>query len=388
AKQRASVRWLLSKAYNNRVPEILKDPFYRDHEGQDHLKPQIVVGLGNASIYCQVLSNIYSDPNYQSLNHWSILQTLSRKGVPLNESSDQPLTETVLIQTNPLRINAHMTVIEALMVLYAKEVASSGRISSALERISGCSVAPTVQHHEAALLNWISHVCGALKKRIDYELTANGGGGAAAVDEYGQRHQSPNVPPVRDFRELCDGVCLAYLISYYCPKLVPWHSVKFNHVPTITDSIHNILIVSNFSERSLPYTVFHMSPEDITYMRGSMKQNLVVLLADLFNLFEIHPAKCVCYPGMEQQSPDATGAGATNEHGIAHRRGFANQPTIAAIPDLRPGLDSPSSSSGGGGSGTSSGGNGGAGGVGCSSASGNGAINRPPFQGLALIYLL
>lgn len=33
----------------------------------------------------------------------------------------------------------------------------------------------------------------------------------------------------------------------------------------------------------------------------SMKQNLVVLLGDLFNLFEIHPAKCVAYPGMEQQ---------------------------------------------------------------------------------------
>lgn len=65
---------------------------------------QIVVGMGNASLYCQVLSNIYSDPNYQSLNHWSILQTLSRKGVQLNESSDLPLTETVLIQTNPLRI--------------------------------------------------------------------------------------------------------------------------------------------------------------------------------------------------------------------------------------------------------------------------------------------
>ncbi|XP_050097310.1 patronin isoform X20 [Anopheles aquasalis] len=369
AKQKASVKWLLSKAYNNRVPEILKDPFYRDHDGQDHLKPQIVVGLGNASIYCQVLSNIYSDPNYQSLNHWSILQTLSRKGVPVNESPDQPLTETVLIQTNPLRINAHMAVIESLMVLYAKEVASSGRICSALERISGRSSvsAPGVQHHEPALLSWISHVIGALKKRIDYEVAANGGSGA--VDEYGQRHQSPDVPPVRDFRELCDGVCLAYLISYYCPKLVPWHSVKFNHVPTIEDSIHNILIVSNFSERSLPYSVFHMSPEDITYMRGSMKPNLVVLLADLFNLFEIHPAKCVCYPGMEQQPTDTAGAGATNEHGIAHRRGFANQPTIAAIPDLRPGLDSPPGSSGG--SGTSSGGGGGNG-----SANGN----RAPFQ--------
>ncbi|XP_058840050.1 patronin-like [Topomyia yanbarensis] len=302
AKQRASVKWLLSKAYNNRVPEFLKDPFYRDHEGQDHLKPQIVVGLGNASIYCQVLSNIYSDPNYQSLNHWSILQTLSRKGVPMNESPDQPLTETVLIQTNPLRINAHMTVIEALMVLYAKEVASSGRISSALERISGRSGSQPVQHHEAALLSWVSHVCSALKRRIDYEVSNGGGAGSGlAVDEYGQRLQSPNIPPVRDIRELCDGVSLAYLISYYCPKLVPWPSVKFNHVPTIEDSIHNILIVSNFSERSLPYSVFHMTPEDITYMRGAMKQNLVVLLADLFNLFEIHPAKCVCYPGMEQQ---------------------------------------------------------------------------------------
>lgn len=109
AKQRASIRWLLSKAYNNRVPDQLRDPFYLDHDGNQHLKPQIVVGLGNASIYCQVLANVYSDPNYQSLNHWSILQTLSRKGVPILEerAGETPLTETVLIQTNPIRIVSH-----------------------------------------------------------------------------------------------------------------------------------------------------------------------------------------------------------------------------------------------------------------------------------------
>ena len=96
----------MSKAFNNRVPEQLRDPFYADHDGNQHLKPQIVVGLGNASIYCQVLANVYSDPNYQSLNHWSILQTLSRKGSPAMEqpAGEPPLTETVLIQTNPLRI--------------------------------------------------------------------------------------------------------------------------------------------------------------------------------------------------------------------------------------------------------------------------------------------
>lgn len=41
ARQRASAKWILSKAYNNRVPENLREPFYRDHEGQDHLKPQV-----------------------------------------------------------------------------------------------------------------------------------------------------------------------------------------------------------------------------------------------------------------------------------------------------------------------------------------------------------
>ena len=104
ARQRASVKWLLSKAFNNRVPDNLKEPFYRDHQNQERLKPQIVVDLGNATLYCQTLSNLYSDPNYQSLNHWSILQTLTRKGIPVAESPDMPLTETVLIQTNPLRI--------------------------------------------------------------------------------------------------------------------------------------------------------------------------------------------------------------------------------------------------------------------------------------------
>lgn len=33
-----------------------------------------------------------------------------------------------------------------------------------------------------------------------------------------------------------------------------------------------------------------------------MKQNLVVLLADIFNLFEIHPVQCVDYPEAETAS--------------------------------------------------------------------------------------
>ncbi|KAH8358239.1 hypothetical protein KR084_008859 [Drosophila pseudotakahashii] len=297
ARQRASVKWLLSKAFNNRVPDNLKEPFYRDHENQERLKPQIIVELGNATLYCQTLSNLYSDPNYQSMNHWSIIQTLARKGVPVAETSDMPITETVLIQTNPLRINAHMSVIESLMVLYAKEISSGDRVMAAIRRISGNNYqAPPGQSYEQALLGWISHACAALKKRIIKEVDAG------LPDDNGSRLQTPDIPPVRDFQDLCDGICLALLISYYCPKVVPWTSVRINYLPAVEDSIHNILLVCNFSQKHLPYGVFHMTPEDVTYMRGSMKLNLVLLLTDLFNLFEIHPAKCVCYPGMDGQA--------------------------------------------------------------------------------------
>uniref|UniRef100_A0A1A9WN88 CKK domain-containing protein n=1 Tax=Glossina brevipalpis TaxID=37001 RepID=A0A1A9WN88_9MUSC len=338
ARHRASVKWLLSKAYNNRVPDNLKEPFYRDHENQERLKPKIIVDLGNATLYCQTLSNLYSDPNYQSLNHWSILQTLARKGVPVNESKDMPLTETVLIQTNPLRIMAHMAVIESLMLLFAKEITSGDRVNNAIKRISGSNYqSPTGANTEQTLLSWVSYTCSALKKRVERDISIG------VTDEQGKRLQTPDIPPVRDFQDLCDGICLALLLTYYCPKAVQWTDVRINYLPAVEDSIHNVLIVSNFSERHLPYNVFHMLPEDITYMRGSMKLNLLVLLADLFNLFEIHPANCVNYPGMDSLEVIAKQNAGANEHGFYHRRGLT-MPTVTPIPDLRSDLDQPTGS--------------------------------------------
>lgn len=57
--------------------------------------------LANAELYCQALANIYSDPNYHNLNNWGVLQVLARKGIYIN---DAHLTETVLIQTNPIKL--------------------------------------------------------------------------------------------------------------------------------------------------------------------------------------------------------------------------------------------------------------------------------------------
>ncbi|GFT30518.1 hypothetical protein TNCV_2377951 [Trichonephila clavipes] len=110
AKEKSSVLWLLSKAFEGDIPNDLLEPFYRDHENIRRLKPKIVHSLANAELYCLALVNIYADPNYHNLDHQGIVQVLMRKGVQLIESREAPLTETTLVQTAPIRMKKSSTI--------------------------------------------------------------------------------------------------------------------------------------------------------------------------------------------------------------------------------------------------------------------------------------
>ncbi|XP_073995237.1 calmodulin-regulated spectrin-associated protein patronin isoform X21 [Rhodnius prolixus] len=329
AKQRATVKWLLSKAFNNRIPENLLEPFYRNHEDQELLKPQLVHWLANAELYCMALSNIYSDPNYHNLNHCGVLQALSRKGVYI---SDPHITETVLIQTTPIKLSAHQTVMQAVMTLYAKEVATPEFVYAAVKRFMPSCAAdeePSPTDYEHALLFWINHATSALRLRVEQE-------------ERTSNVKCPEFPKVSSLQDLCDGVSLCGLVSFYCPEELPWSSISVSQVPTVSDCVRNLTLVHDFCARALPAGIFHMSPEDVYYMRGSMKHNLVVFLADLFNMLEIHPAPCVT---LNSSSTKATiNAEGRNSQGVAHKRSLPQ--TVSAIPDLRSSLDTPSSFSG------------------------------------------
>lgn len=95
--------WLLSKAYNNNIPNDLRDPFYKDQD-QDKLKPLVTHALANGELYCLALANIYSDPNFHCLNYHGILQILMRKGIYFPDPNENLLTETALMQTAPLKM--------------------------------------------------------------------------------------------------------------------------------------------------------------------------------------------------------------------------------------------------------------------------------------------
>ncbi|ERL87082.1 hypothetical protein D910_04483 [Dendroctonus ponderosae] len=304
----------------------------RDSKNQEHLKPQIAGALANAEIYCRALANIYSDPNYHNLNHWAILQTLARKNAFAPEAPDgSQLTETTLIQTNPLRMSAHMAVVESIMLLYAREVITNDRVAAAVQRFSHQRVSPPrdPSSHEQGALLWIQHACDALKERIEQEA---GSGALVENGGSGDRLKPPDIPASREVKDLCDGVGIAALVSYYCPDELYWTEIRISSVPSVQDSVHNLRLVRDFCQRSLPASIFHLQPEDITYLRDSMKLNLIVFLADLFNVMEIHPVSCV------RDKFSAEGFPVRNAHGVVHKRNLL-QPVVAPIPDLRSGLD-------------------------------------------------
>ena len=79
--------------------------------------------------------------------------------------------------------NAHLSVIEAIIVLYAKEIATPDRIHAAIEKLNSpqrysddpnCSTVIRQKHindYDQLLLLWINESVSALNKRIKQELS-------------------------------------------------------------------------------------------------------------------------------------------------------------------------------------------------------------------------
>ncbi len=70
-------------------------------------------------------------------------------------------------------------------------------------------------------------------------------------------------PPGGELTELCDGVALCALVSFYCPQSLPWKKIRVGKPTNTAECIHNLNLFSNFCQSGLPYQIFHMLPQDI-----------------------------------------------------------------------------------------------------------------------------
>ncbi|XP_051892699.1 calmodulin-regulated spectrin-associated protein 1-B isoform X2 [Pristis pectinata] len=307
AKIAANLAWIFSKAYGiDNIPEDLRDAFYTDQYEQEHIKPPVIKLLLSSELYCRVCSLILKGDQVAALQgHQPVIQALSRKGIYVMESDDMPVSESDLTQS-PVKMSAHMALIDALMMAYTVEMISIEKVVASVKRFSTFSASKELPYDlEDAMVFWINKVNLKMREITEKEFKLK-----QQVVESPSHQKSPSkwywkLVPVRYrrdhplnkqlpffplmedlMRDACDGCSLLAVIHYYCPELMKLEDICLKEVTSIADSLYNIQLLIDFSNHYLNRS-FYLTLEDMLYGPLVLKSNVMVFIAELFWWFEV-----------------------------------------------------------------------------------------------------
>ncbi|XP_038559556.1 calmodulin-regulated spectrin-associated protein 1-B isoform X3 [Micropterus salmoides] len=306
AKIAANLRWLFAKAYGiDHIPEDLRDPFYTDQYDQEHIKPPVIRLLLSCELYCRVCALILKTEQAASLqSHLSVIQSLSRKGIYVVESDDTPVTDEDLA-CMPIKMSAHIPMIDALMMAYTVEMISIEKVVASVKRFSTFSASKELPFDlEDAMVFWINKVNMKMREITEREHKVKHHPLESPSHQkspskwywklvpvrYRREHSSgrqlPFFPLLEDLmRDVCDGAALLTVVHCYCPDLMKLEDICLKEVPSIADSLYNIQLLREFANEYLNKS-FYLTTEDMLYSPLVLKHNVMVFIAELFWWFE------------------------------------------------------------------------------------------------------
>ncbi|KAM4746547.1 calmodulin-regulated spectrin-associated protein 1-B isoform 2-T2 [Anableps anableps] len=295
AKIAANLRWLFAKAYGiDHIPEDLRDPFYTDQYEQEHIKPPVIRLLLSCELYCRVCALILKTEQAASLqSHLSVIQALSRKGIYVMESDDTPVTDGDLACI-PIKMSAHISMIDALMMAYTVEMISIEKVVASVKRFSTFSASKELPFDlEDAMVFWINKVNMKMRDVTEREhkvkhhpLESPSHQKVRYRREHASGRQLPFFPLLEDLmRDVCDGAALLTVVHYYCPDIMKLEDICLKEVPSIADSLYNIQLLREFASEYLNKSCY-LTMEDMLYSPLVLKHNVMVFIAELFWWFE------------------------------------------------------------------------------------------------------
>ncbi|XP_068190183.1 calmodulin-regulated spectrin-associated protein 1-B-like [Antennarius striatus] len=307
AKIEANLRWLFATAYGtDGVPADLRDPFYLDQYKQEHIKPPITRLLLSGEPYCRACGPLLdAELTLPPQTHQAVLQTLSRRGVHILQAHGAPVSHLDL-RAAPIRMSAHIPLMDALMAAHALEMVSVEQLMSSVRRFSPCSAPqePPAGLEEALML-WINEVNMKVKEVTEKQqrLLESPGHQQSPSKWYWKlvpvRHRGGHLsghtplhfPRVDHLLEdVCNATALLVLVHFYCPELIRLEDVCLKQLPSVADSLSNIQLLQDFCDEFLNRS-FHLQPEDLLYSPPVLKNNVLVFIAELFWCFEgVRPA--------------------------------------------------------------------------------------------------
>lgn len=95
---------LLLSLFSDHVPDDLRDPFYVDQYGVEHIKPPVLELLLSAELYSRVCAFLsLGEQSTTRHTHHSVLQVLARHSIHVLEPDGTPVTHHDLISA-PIRM--------------------------------------------------------------------------------------------------------------------------------------------------------------------------------------------------------------------------------------------------------------------------------------------
>ncbi|XP_059957499.1 calmodulin-regulated spectrin-associated protein 1 isoform X10 [Mesoplodon densirostris] len=350
AKIAANLQWICAKAYGrDDIPEDLRDPFYIDQYEQEHIKPPVIKLLLSSELYCRVCSLILKGDQVAALQgHQSVIQALSRKGIYVMESDDTPVTEPDLSHA-PIKMGAHMAMVDALMMAYTVEMISIEKVVASVQRFSTFSASKELPYDlEDAMVFWVNKVNLKMREITEKEVKLKQQlleSPAHQKVRYRREHLSTRQPPyfplLEDLmRDGSHGAALLAVVHYYCPEQMKLDDICLKEVTSMADSLYNIRLLREFSNEYLN-KCFYLTLEDMLYSPLVLKPNVMVFIAELFWWFEnvkpdfvqprdvqeLKDAKSVSHP--RSTRPPVPISNAT-------KRSFLGSPAAASPADLQP----------------------------------------------------
>lgn len=215
------------KTLLDNIPEDLRDPFYIDQYEQEHIKPPVTKLLLSSELYCRVCSLILKGDQVAALQgHQSVIQALSRKGIYVMESDDTPVTDPDLSHA-PIKMGAHMAMVDALMMAYTVGMISIEKVVASVTRFSTFSASKELPYDlEDAMVFWINKVNLKMREITEKEVKLKQQlleSPAHQKVRYRREHLSARQPPyfplLEDLmRDSSDGAALLAVVHYYCPE--------------------------------------------------------------------------------------------------------------------------------------------------------------------------
>ncbi|KAM9518880.1 calmodulin-regulated spectrin-associated protein 1-B-like isoform 2-T2 [Salvelinus alpinus] len=296
AKIDANLRWLLAKAYGiDHIPEDLCDPFYTDQYEQEHIKPPVIRLLLSGELYCRVCGLILKGEQASALqSHLSVIQALSRKGIYVLESDNNPVSDGDL-DCSPIKMSSHIPLIDSLMMAHTVEMISIERVVGCVKRFSTFSASKELPFDlEDAMVFWINKVNMKMKEITEKEtiikqhlLESPSHQKVRYRRDHLSGRQLQHFPMLDDLmKDMCDGAALLSVVHFYCPEFMRLEDICLKVVSSIADSLYNIQLLREFCNVYLNRS-FHLRPEDVLYAPPVLKHNVMVFIAELFWWFEI-----------------------------------------------------------------------------------------------------